>query len=169
MNSMVEPERHSSSLSPELLRRAFGAFPSGVTAVASLVDGVPVGLAASSFTSVSLDPPLVSVCVARTSTTWPVLRTASRIGVSVLADGHADVARAMAAKDGDRFADLDWHADEHGAVHVEGSGLWLCCTIEAELPAGDHDIVLLAIEELEIFSDVQPLIFHASTFRRLDI
>jgi flavin reductase (DIM6/NTAB) family NADH-FMN oxidoreductase RutF len=68
---------------PQQLRRVFGSFPSGVAAVAALVAGEPVGIAASSFTSVSLDPPLVSVCIAHTSTTWPVLRTASRLGVSI--------------------------------------------------------------------------------------
>ena len=70
------------ALHPADLRRVFGAFPTGVTAIAAFVDGTPVGLAASSFTSVSLDPPLASVCIAKTSTTWPVLRRAERLGVS---------------------------------------------------------------------------------------
>jgi hypothetical protein len=64
-----------------LLRQAFGAFPSGVTAFCGLIDGVAEGMAASSFTSVSLDPPLVSVCVANTSTTWPKLARLDRLGV----------------------------------------------------------------------------------------
>lgn len=67
------------------LRRAFGCFPSGIT-VCALVDGTPVGMAASSFTSVSLAPPLVSVCIQHTSTTWPVLRNRPRLGLSVLAE-----------------------------------------------------------------------------------
>jgi flavin reductase (DIM6/NTAB) family NADH-FMN oxidoreductase RutF len=156
-------------LTAEILRSAFAAFPSGVTAVAGIVDGGPVGLAASSFTSVSLDPPLVSVCMARTSTTWPTLRLAPTIGVSVLAEGHGEVARALAAKTGDRFAELDWHADAAGAVLVDGSTLWLTCTLEAELPAGDHEIALLRIVELQVFPDVKPLIFHASSFRQLGV
>lgn len=156
-------------LSAEVLRNAFAAFPSGVTAVAGLVDGVPVGLAASSFTSVSLDPPLVSVCMARSSTTWPTLRLAPSIGVSVLAEGHGEIARALAAKTGDRFANLDWQAHDKGAVLVKGSTLWLTCTLEAELPAGDHEIALLRIEELEVFPGVEPLIFHASSFRQLGV
>ncbi len=156
-------------LTTEVLRTAFGAFPSGVTAVAGLVAGQPVGLAASSFTSVSLDPPLVSVCMARSSTTWPTLRLAPSIGVSVLAAGHGEIARALAAKEGDRFASLDWHADDRGAVLVKGSALWLTCTLEAELPAGDHEIVLLRIHELKVFADVAPLVFHASSFRQLGV
>ena len=75
-------------LDPQRLRHVFGAFPSGVAAVAALVGGVPVGIAASSFTSVSLDPPLVSLCVAHTSTTWPLLRGADRLGVSILGEAQ---------------------------------------------------------------------------------
>src|SRR5918997_4998820 len=76
------------SADPQELRRAYGCFPSGVTAICTLVDGAPDGMAASSFTSVSLDPPLVSVCVQNTSTTWPRLRHLPRLGVSVLAESQ---------------------------------------------------------------------------------
>ncbi|HEX2744921.1 MAG TPA: flavin reductase, partial [Streptosporangiaceae bacterium] len=69
---------------PRWLRHVFGAFPSGVAVVAAVVDNTPVGIAASSFTSVSLDPALVSLCIAHTSTTWPVLREVPRLGVSIL-------------------------------------------------------------------------------------
>jgi flavin reductase (DIM6/NTAB) family NADH-FMN oxidoreductase RutF len=154
-------------LTPEVLRSAFAAYPSGVTAIAGLVDDVPVGMAASSFTSVSLDPPLVSVCVARTSSTWPILRRAPHIGVSVLAAGHGGIARALAAKSGDRFGNLDWEAAPGGAVLVRGSTLWMSCTIDSVLPAGDHEIALLRIHELQVFPDVQPLIFHGSSYRQL--
>jgi flavin reductase (DIM6/NTAB) family NADH-FMN oxidoreductase RutF len=154
-------------LTPEVLRRAFAAFPSGVTAVAGMIDDHPVGLTASTFTPVSLEPPLVSICVARTSTTWPTLRRAPSLGVSVLAAGHGEVARAMSAKQGDRFAGLDWNADESGAVLVNGSALWLTCTLENEFPAGDHEIALLRIHRLQVFPDVAPLVFHGSLYRQL--
>jgi flavin reductase (DIM6/NTAB) family NADH-FMN oxidoreductase RutF len=154
-------------LTPERLRNAFAAYPSGVTAIAGMVDDAPVGMAASSFTSVSLDPPLVSVCIARTSATWPVLRRSERIGVSVLAAGHGDIARALAAKSGDRFGNLDWEAAPGGAVFVQGSALWISCTLSSALPAGDHEIALLHIHELQVFPGVQPLIFHDSTYRQL--
>jgi len=71
------------AVEPEL-RRVYGAYPTGVAVVAGLVDGRPAGIAASSFVPVSLDPPLVSVCVAHTSTTWPLLGGLPRIGISVL-------------------------------------------------------------------------------------
>jgi flavin reductase (DIM6/NTAB) family NADH-FMN oxidoreductase RutF len=156
-------------LTPEVLRRAFAAFPSGVTAVAGMIDDHPVGLTASSFTPVSLEPPLVSLCVARTSSTWPTLRQAPSFGVSVLAAGQDDIARAMSAKQGDRFAGLDWQADESGAVLVNGSALWLICTLENELPAGDHLIALLRIHRLQVFANVAPLIFHGSLYRQLAV
>jgi flavin reductase (DIM6/NTAB) family NADH-FMN oxidoreductase RutF len=105
--------------------------------------------------------------LAHSSTTWPVLRTAPSLGVSVLAAGHGDIARAMSAKQGDRFAGLDWQVDESGAVLVNGSALWLTCTLENELPAGDHDIALLRIQKLQVFPDVAPLIFHGSSYRQL--
>lgn len=156
------------ALSPSLLRRAFGVFPSGVTAVAGLVDGVPVGMTASSFTSVSLSPPLVSVCVAHTSTTWPVLRSASGIGVSVLGEGHASAARVLSSRRDDRFSGLSW-SSSGGAVFISGAALWLRCCVGGEVVAGDHVIVLLEVVEVSVFDDVSPLVFHGSGFRGLGL
>jgi len=96
-------ETTACALEPTDLRRVFGAYPTGVTAVAALVDGIPVGITANSFTSVSLDPPIVSVCVAHTSTTWPVLRKATRLGISVLGAHQEGHGRALSERRGDRF------------------------------------------------------------------
>ena len=71
---------HAGTLGQAQLRQVFAAFPTGIAAVAAIIDGEPAGLAANSFVSVSLDPPLVSVCIGHTSTTWPALRTAGRLG-----------------------------------------------------------------------------------------
>jgi flavin reductase (DIM6/NTAB) family NADH-FMN oxidoreductase RutF len=157
----------ASRLDDVALRRAFGTFPSGVTAVCTLIDGRPIGIAASSFTSVSLDPPLVSVCVAETSSTWPLLRTSPVLGITVLAEHHGNLTLELAAKTEDRFAQVAWVANERGAVFVEGGPLWLSCRLSSELPAGDHTIALLEIEELTVFEGVAPLVFYASHFRRL--
>jgi flavin reductase (DIM6/NTAB) family NADH-FMN oxidoreductase RutF len=129
---------------PTTLRRVLAAFPTGVTALAALVDGEPVGMAANSFTSVSLDPPLVSVCVATTSTTWPTLRRASRIGVSVLSHEQEAASRSLAARGIDRFAGLSWHATDDGAILLSDASAWFDCSVEREIRAGDHEIVLLA-------------------------
>src|SRR3546814_15819531 len=85
----------SGEVGPAQLRAAFGCFPSGITAVCALIDGKPVGMAASSFTSVSLDPPLVSVCVPNRSTPWRQLRSVLRMGVSVLAGGQGRACRTL--------------------------------------------------------------------------
>lgn len=149
------------------LREAYGCFPSGVAAVCALAGGKPIGIAASSFVAVSLDPPLVSVCVQHTSTTWPRLRGAPRLGVSVLAEDQEGICRDLAAKGGDRFARVRWSAVDDGAVLVHGSALWLDCAVHREVEAGDHVLVLLAVHRLRVAPGVTPLVFHGSRFRRL--
>lgn len=155
-------------LDPAELRRVYGAFPSGVTAVAALIDGDPVGLAASSFTSVSLDPPLVSVCIADTSTTWPVLQRAPRLGISVLAAEHETAGRQLAGRSERRFDELDWRATDDGAVLLDRASAWLDCSVVQEVPAGDHDIIVLQVHDLDADQAIHPLVFHASRFRRLE-
>src|SRR5258708_34602096 len=111
-----------------LLRQAFGCFPSGVTAFCGMIEGNPEGMTASSFTSVSIDPALVSVCVANTSSTWPKLAILPTLGLSVLSSRHGTVARSLAAKRVDRFPNADWAEAESGAVFVHGATLWRGCT-----------------------------------------
>lgn len=149
------------------LRQAYAQFPSGVVAVAAEIDGVPVGLAASSFVAVSIEPPLVAVCIQNTSTTWPKLEGLHSIGVSVLGEAHNDAARTLAAKTGDRFAGLDLQTTDKGAVFIDGATAWLDTTIEQQVPAGDHAIVLLRIHSLKVQSEIDPIIFHGSKFRKL--
>ncbi|VFA81410.1 Flavin-dependent monooxygenase, reductase subunit HsaB [Gordonia paraffinivorans] len=163
----ASPFLDSVELTESVLRNAYGHFPSGVIALCGVVDGGPVGIAASSFTSVSITPALVSVCVADSSTTWPLLRSAGRLGVSVLAEHHGETARALAAKKDDRFAGIEWIADRSDAVFIGGASLWLDCVLDAEIPAGDHRIVLLRIERMLARPGVSPIVFHGSRFRAL--
>lgn len=154
-------------LDPARLRRVYGAFPSGVAAIAAIVEGAPTGLTASSFTSVSLQPALVSVCVAHTSATWPVLSRAARLGVSILSAAQELAGRQLASKGIDRFANLAWRETENGAVLLEGASGWLDTSIDQQVRAGDHDIVVLRVHDLDANYDLLPLVFHASQFRRL--
>ena len=149
------------------LRRAFACFPTGVTAICALVDGRPVGMAASSFTSVSIEPPLVSVCMQNSSTTWRKLAPLARLGLSFLSSEHEDASRQLAAKSGDRFAGIDWQPSASGAVFIAGASVWLECSIHQRIAAGDHEIILLQIETLRAQPDVSPLVFHASRYRQL--
>jgi flavin reductase (DIM6/NTAB) family NADH-FMN oxidoreductase RutF len=150
-------------LSPTSLREAFGHFPSGVIAIAAEVDGVRVGLAASTFVPVSLDPPLVSFCVQNTSETWPRLKDLPHLGISLLGESHDAAARSLAAKTGDRFAGLETHSRESGAVFVGGTSVWLESAIEQLIPAGDHTIVILRVRDITVHADVPPIVFHRST------
>ncbi|MFC5947434.1 flavin reductase family protein [Pseudonocardia lutea] len=160
---MIIPDPAESSA----LRRVYGSYPSGVTAVCALRDGAPVGIVASSFVGVSMDPPLVSVCVQHTSTTWPLLADRPRLGLSVLASTHDRVCRQIASKTGDRFAGVGYTATEDGAVLIHEAAAWLDCTVHDVLRAGDHDLVLLRVQALQSHDGVPPLVFHASGFHAL--
>lgn len=157
----------SANLSPASLRQAFSHFPTGVIAVAAEVDGMPLGLAASTFVPVSLEPPLVSFCVQNTSTTWPRLQRVPALGISVLGESHRDAVRALAAKDGDRFAGLETLSTEAGAVFLRGTCVWLESAIENLVAAGDHTIVVLRVSAITVHDSVTPIVFHRSAIRRL--
>jgi len=158
-------------LQPNALRQAFGRFPSGIAALCAEVDGAPQGIVASSFTvGVSMDPPLVMFAVQNTSRTWPVLRTAGRIGVSVLGSKHDGVCRQIASRDGDRFAGLSLHEAQTGALFLDDAALWLECSVENEVPAGDHAVVLLRVHGFSTHDSAhEPLVFHGSAFRNLAV
>jgi flavin reductase (DIM6/NTAB) family NADH-FMN oxidoreductase RutF len=156
-------------LDARTLRNAFGCFPSGVTAICAMIDGEPVGMSASSFVSVSLDPPLVLVCIQNNSATWRKLKSAPRIGVSVLGEEHDRACSQLAAKSGDRFERLEWFSTECGAVLLEGAAVSLDCSVVEEIAAGDHKLALLRIEALDFQPAVNPLVFHGSRFRKLAI
>ena len=155
-------------LDDRTLRDAFGTFPSGVVAVGAQVQGRLVGIAASSFTSVSIDPPLVSFAVALTSSTWPLLREAGRLGISVLADHHDVVCRQLAGPAEHRFDGLPIEVTRDGAVLLREAVASFDCTVHEEVPAGDHVIVLLALHGVAAGDGEHPLVFHRSGFATLD-
>lgn len=154
-------------LDPARLREAFGTFPSGVVAVAAEVDGARTGLAASSFTSVSLDPPLVSFSIANTSKTWPDLRRATHLGVTILADHHGRAARQLAGPVEQRFEDLEIVLSPHGSITLADGLAIFETTVYQEVEAGDHIIVLLRLVAVQQAEASSPLVFHGSVFRRL--
>ena len=155
-------------LDPSRLREAFGVFPSGVIAVAARVDDVLVGLAASSFTSVSLEPALVSFSVANTSKTWPTLRRAAHLGLTVLADHHGEVCRQLAGPVEHRFDGLDVSSTDQGATTIDDGLARFDCTIYREVEAGDHTLVLLQLHAVDQSDTSLPLVFHRSAFGRLE-
>ncbi|VEG52627.1 oxidoreductase [Mycolicibacterium aurum] len=149
----------------KLLRRTFGCFPKGVAAVCAHIDNRPVGLTISSFTSVSLQPPLVSICVMRSSRRWTLLRQAERLGLSFLAREHEELCRCLASSDFDVLEGQ--HVTPEGAVLLPGATAWLDCSLYTELEAGDHTIALLRVHRLGARPAQAPLVFHASKFHQL--
>src|ERR1700712_5721543 len=158
-----------SALDSDSLRDAFGHFPTGVVAIAAEVDDVRIGLAASTFVPVSLDPPLVSFCVQNTSTTWPKLAKSPRLGISVLGERHDGAARALAARTGDRFAGLTTVTSAQGAVFIEGTSVWVESSIEQSIAAGDHSLIILRVTDMSVHPGIAPMVFHRSMFRRLNL
>jgi flavin reductase (DIM6/NTAB) family NADH-FMN oxidoreductase RutF len=163
----VSPLTTNQDLDATRLREAFGIFPSGVVAVAAEVEGELVGLAASSFTSVSLEPALVSFSVANSSKTWPVLRGAGHLGVTILAHHHGEVCRQLAGPVGHRFDGIAVTATHDGGVTLDDGLARFDCSIYREVEAGDHTIVLLRLHAVEHADTSLPLVFHRSGFGRL--
>ncbi len=153
---------------PTELRGVFGAFPSGVAALAATVDGVPEVLVASSFqVGISLDPPMVLFAVQEQSTTWPALRRAERIGVSILSTSHTSVIRQLASKNkGNRWDDVDAETLPSGAILLHGAAAWIECEITHDYAAGDHRLIVLTVTGTFLHDDT-PLVFHRSAFHDL--
>ncbi|MFT3715104.1 MAG: flavin reductase family protein [Gordonia sp. (in: high G+C Gram-positive bacteria)] len=156
------------ALDPAALRRAFAHVPSGLVTVAALAEGGPVGLIASSFTSVSLEPALVSVNIGIGSTTLPALSRRTVWGISVLADDQGPVTEAFRRPSAERFDDISWSASPDGAVHLDGAAATFTAALDRLIPAGDHVIALLAVQDHRSDPAAGPLVFHRSRLRRLD-
>jgi 3-hydroxy-9,10-secoandrosta-1,3,5(10)-triene-9,17-dione monooxygenase reductase component len=135
------------------VRAAFGRFATGVTFVSTTVDGTPLGLIVSTFTAVSLDPPLVSFCPARDSLTWRRMRQSGAFTIRVLGPQHARFARRAAEPGADRFAEP-----------VRDPLAVLECDRVAEHVTGDHSIVVGRVRHLEVCVDSAPLVYFAGAF-----
>jgi flavin reductase (DIM6/NTAB) family NADH-FMN oxidoreductase RutF len=120
-------------------------------------------MALNSITSVSLQPRLVSICAARTSSTWPQLRRAGRFCISILADHHEAASRQFAAPSVDRFAGLTWH-DRLGGPALDDAVAWLDCELYAEYAAGDHTIAIASVIDLGAAEDRRALVFFRGKY-----
>ncbi|WP_329250024.1 flavin reductase family protein [Actinoallomurus sp. NBC_01490] len=149
-------------------RSVLGHFPSGVAAITSLdAEGRPVGMTVSSFTSVSLTPPLVAFLPGKTSSTFPVIAERGTFCVNVLAAGQEPVCRALAVSGEDKFTEVAWRPGPHGDPVIDGVVAWIGCTIEAVHEAGDHRIVVGRVDELDAGAAVSPLLFFRSRYHHL--
>ena len=148
------------------MRHVLAGIPTGIVVVAAATDGGVVGLSANSFTSVSLDPPLVSLSFAHTSTTWPLLRKEPRWGLSVLGEDQQHVLQELRQPAGRRFDRLDINVDA-GAAFVSGALAQLTVEVDGEIEAGDHVLTLLRVVALDRDLRQHPLVFYGSGAHRL--
>jgi 3-hydroxy-9,10-secoandrosta-1,3,5(10)-triene-9,17-dione monooxygenase reductase component len=146
------------SVPPDVFRSVLGHLPTGVTVLTAFGTDGPVGMAANSVSSVSLDPPMLLVCPATSSTTWPAIRESGRFCVNVMAGHHESVTRQFAKRDTDRFAGAAWRERSAGPA-LEDAVAWIECEVLQEHEAGDHTIVVAAVVALDAIADREPLVF----------
>jgi 3-hydroxy-9,10-secoandrosta-1,3,5(10)-triene-9,17-dione monooxygenase reductase component len=152
---------------PVQFRTVLGSFPSGVTVVTAHDGSAPVGLTCQSFFSVSLEPPLIALSVAVTSTSWPRIRDIGTFAVNILAADQQELARQMARSGTDKWAGVSWTPGRSGAPIIAGTAAVIECDLEAEHPAGDHLLVLGRVRALSHELAHQPLVFFRSGFGTL--
>ncbi|MFI0406710.1 flavin reductase family protein [Actinomadura sp. 3N508] len=148
-------------------RAVLGRYPTGVVVVAAMVDGRPEGLAVNSFTSVSLDPPLIAFCAAASSSTWPRLRRAGGFAITMLGADQEAACRTFAAKGADRFAAVPWSLTPAGHPVLDGAPAWLDVVPHTMQEAGDHELVLGRVTHLGAAPGGEPLVFFRGGFTGL--
>ncbi|BCW69077.1 flavin reductase [Arthrobacter sp. NicSoilB8] len=152
---------------PELdadLMKAFNRqFITGVTVVTTKEGETPKGLAANSYCSVSVEPPLVLVCVQKTSSTYPALFSSSHLGINILGTGQKDTVRVFASKAPDKFAELDWHEGPKGSPLLDGSAASLEAEIQERFQAKTHTVFICRVRHAEI-DNTAPMVYKAGHF-----
>lgn len=152
-------------INPALLRSVAGRFPTGVTVITTTTPAGPAGFTCQSFTSLSLDPALISFNVSRSSDTWPPVREAGRFCVNVLAANQQDTARAFARRHTDRFAGIPYSCLlGNGTPRLSGATAWLEATVEDTYPGGDHLIVIGRVTAAVAGDREEALLFHHGAY-----
>jgi flavin reductase (DIM6/NTAB) family NADH-FMN oxidoreductase RutF len=156
---MSELEIEYPEIDAALYRTVLGHFATGVTVITAMDGHEPVGMAANSFTSVSLDPPLVLFCAAYNSSTWPRIQRAEGWSVNILAEDQESICRLMAQKGVDRFREIGWRLGRTGAPVLVDAMAHIDCRTVAEHEAGDHAIVVGRVFDMSVDSKDGPLLF----------
>ena len=152
------------AVDPALMREVLGHFASGVTVVTAVTPEGPIGFTCQSFSSLSLDPPLVAFAPARTSRTWPRLRDISRFCVNVLAEDQDVLSRRFAQSGTDKFAGVHWTPSRHGSPVLDDVVAWIDGELWAEYDGGDHTIVVARVLDLGADAGRRPLLFHRGAY-----
>lgn len=153
---------------PQLFREAMSRFPSGVVIVTTHDEALgPVGFTASSFCSVSLEPPLVLVCLAESANCYPAFLRAERFAVSILASSHVPLAKWFATKRANKFPHPDIVEGPRGMPVVNGALAVVTCVVEAQHAGGDHTILVGRAQEIMLSDGKSPTVYFNRSFRTL--
>lgn len=145
-------------------RQVLGNYPTGVAAITAMTEtGLPVGMVVGTFTSVSLDPPLVGFLPAKNSSTWPLIEAAGHFAVNVLASDQTDLCRKLAGK-GDKFAGVEFTISPHGLPLLPNVIAAIECRIHSITDAGDHYFVLGDVLGLEAMREGDPMLFFKGRY-----
>lgn len=155
------------SVDGSAMREVLGHFATGVVVVTAAGKDGPVGFTCQSFASLSLEPPLISLAPARTSSTWPQIREVGTFCVNVLADDHERQSVRFARSGVDRFAGVRWAPGPFDAPILDGVTAWVVATLEHEYDGGDHTIVVGRVRALKADPARTPLLFHRGRYGRL--
>jgi 3-hydroxy-9,10-secoandrosta-1,3,5(10)-triene-9,17-dione monooxygenase reductase component len=161
---MPSPEEVPRIVDRQAMREVLGHFASGVTVVTAVTDAGPTGFTCQSFSSLSLDPPLIAFAPSKTSRTWPALRAIGRFCVNVLAEGQDDVSQNFARSGADKFAGVPWTPSSHGSPVLDDVVAWIDGQLWAEYDGGDHTIVVARVLDLGADPARRPLLFHRGTY-----
>ena len=153
-----------------MFRTVLGHYPTGVVIVTADSDDGPAGLSIGSFTSLSLDPPLVLFCPAKTSTSWPKIEKVGRFCVNILADDQEDVSRTFAGKGTDKFAGIGWRPSAvTKSPIINGALAWIDCDVERVDDGGDHVVVIGRVRALDVERQAKPLVFFRGGYITADV
>ena len=153
-------------LDSDTFREVMARFPTGVTVITTSVDGQPYGLTVSAFTAVSLQPPLVLVCVDNGSNTLPALLASRSFTVNILQETSTNLALRFASKDVTKFTDVEIEDATTGPILNADSVAYLCCRVTEIIEAGDHHILLGSVESAGVIGIQEPLLYCNRSFRR---
>lgn len=155
---MVDTEQ-SSTIDPVRFREVLACFPTGVVVVTALVGATPIGMVVGSFTSVSLDPPLVAYLPSKNSKSYARLKDSTKFCINVLSVQQEALCRRFASHSDDKFDGVDWAISIGGSPALAAAAAWIDCTLETIVDAGDHDIVIGRVEALSASETENPLLF----------
>ncbi|MEV6025612.1 flavin reductase family protein [Streptomyces sp. NPDC052036] len=154
--------------SPDLLRAVFRRHAAGVAVITARGDDGPVGFTATSLTSVSAEPPLVSFGIGLGASSWPAVSRAGHVGVHILGEHQEALAGVFARSGADRFgASTSWREGPQGVPVLDGVLAWLVCRVVARVPAGDHRLVVAEVVRGDPSGAGRPLVYHQGRFNGL--